>query len=298
MPTVPTMSVIFHPRDNALVAGTYGRGLWVLDDAGPLETLTPDALAKEAVLASITRGREWNLPARQSRFGEGELFAANPELAPTISYYLRDAASGPVTITITDARGRAIRTLSGPAAQGLDRVTWDMRMDPADRMAAGRIAAVQQAGVPRDGAAGPNAGPLVAPGSYDVAIRIPRVPRELRGTIVVDGDAADTMSVADRAARESAVQWAYGLQKSLVAARAAMREASAPTAEDARVVSELTRLVGILGSLSRAIEGFDRAPTADQRRQLGWAYEDATKAIGVVNRLRPSAKIGQPSKPE
>ena len=40
MPTVSVDDAVFQERDNALVVGTHGRGIWVLDDVGPVETLT------------------------------------------------------------------------------------------------------------------------------------------------------------------------------------------------------------------------------------------------------------------
>ncbi len=299
MPTVPTMSVVFHPRDNALVAVTYGRGIWILDDAGPLETLTADAVKKDALFVSVTRGREWNLAARQPKGGEAELYTANPEFNPEISYFVRDGATGSATITITDARGNAVRTLTGPASRGLNRVAWDMRMDPADRASSPRQVAVAQqggGGGRGGGAREGDGGPLVAPGSYTVAIRLPGIASDLHGSVRVDADPNDRISAVDRTARQGAAQWAYGLQKTLVAARAATRDAS-PAADDAMLQSELTRLIGIAGSLVRGVEGFDGPPTADQRRQMQWAYEDATRAIAAVNRRRPGAAITPPPRP-
>ncbi len=301
MPTVPTMSVMFHPRDNALVAATYGRGIWILDDAGPLETLTADATKRDAVLASVTRGREWNLAARQPKGGEGELYTPNPEFNPEISYFLRDGASGSATVTITDARGNVVRTLTGPATRGLNHVAWDMHVDPADRTSPPRQVAVAQQGGAGSGGGreggNQNTGPLVAPGDYGLAITISGIASDLRGSIRVDADPNDRISAADRAARRAAGVWAYGLQKTLVAARAAMRDASGAGTDDATLQMELMRLMGIAGSLVRGVEGFDGPPTADQRRQMQWAYEDATRAIAAVNRRRPGAAIASPPRP-
>jgi hypothetical protein len=65
----------------------------------------------------------------------------DPEFDPVISYYVRDRAQGSSTIAISDGGGRVVRTLRGPAAQGLNRVMWDMHMTsaltPADVGAAG-----------------------------------------------------------------------------------------------------------------------------------------------------------------
>ena len=65
-----------------------------------------------------------------------------------------------------------------------------------------------------------------------------------------------------------------------------MLDQSSPEASDRpRIEAELNRLVGITGGLMRAVEGFPSAPTADQRQQIQWATEDATRVIAAVNRL-------------
>ncbi|MGI8547689.1 MAG: hypothetical protein ACR2M1_10195, partial [Gemmatimonadaceae bacterium] len=50
----------------------------------------------------------------------------NPAPAATISYYLRDALTGPVDVYVTTAQGDTIRKLSGSAYAGLNEVTWDL----------------------------------------------------------------------------------------------------------------------------------------------------------------------------
>jgi hypothetical protein len=174
-----------------------------------------------------------------------------------------------------------------------------MRMDPADpsaRAAQTRVA-VQQAGAPREGAPG-GAGPLVSPGTYRLAIRIPGIANALRGSIQISGDPEARISAVDGYARRAAVMWAYSLEKTLIAARMAMRDAGTAAGADARVRAEITRLIGVAGSLSRAMESFDSAPTADQRQQMAWAYDDAVRAIGMVNRANPEAKIAVPVRPD
>ena len=79
----------------------------------------------------------------------------------------------------------------------------------------------------------------------------------------------------------------YRLQKTLVAARTeAARGAVQAAGNDprGRVQTELDRLIGISGNLMRALESFNAPPTADQRRQTEWLFDDARRAIGEVNR--------------
>jgi hypothetical protein len=182
-PTVSVDDAIIHPRDNALVLGTHGRGIWILDDAGPLEALTPSALRGDAVLAPIAPARIFATYSPQAWFGTGMFFAPNPDFDAGISYYLKNAASGPASIEIADQFGKVIRTLPGPAARGLNRARWDLRADPPAAPAAG--AAPAPGGRGRGG--GPT-GTLVAPGKYRVTIRIPGVAQELTGVITVEPD--------------------------------------------------------------------------------------------------------------
>ncbi|HYC50884.1 MAG TPA: hypothetical protein VEB19_07250 [Gemmatimonadaceae bacterium] len=277
MPTVPVTSVVFHPRDNALVAGTYGRGIYILDDAGPLQSLTAEALRTDAVLASTTTGRQWHVFSSSPDWGVGGWSAPNPDFDASVSYFIRDGATGNATITVSDAAGATVRTLSGPAGRGLHRVTWDMRMDgavPANAMPAGR----------RGGASGA-LGPLVLPGRYTVSVRVPGVTRELRGELQVIGDPMERISDADRRARHAATLRLYALQKQLVAARVEGQPQSL-SAPLRKVQMEVNRLLGITGSQMRIIEGFSTAPTADQRQQLAWLEEDVARVMRELQRAR------------
>ena len=40
MPTLPNNDLVIHPRDNDLVLGTHGRGIWILDNVNALQELT------------------------------------------------------------------------------------------------------------------------------------------------------------------------------------------------------------------------------------------------------------------
>lgn len=313
MPTVPTSVVMFHPRDNALVASTYGRGIWILDDAGPLQTLTAEAIKKDAVLASITRGRQWNLYARLPKGGEGEYYSPNPEFNPTITYYLRDGASGTASIAISDATGNLMRTLQGSLARGLNRVTWDMHMDAAGAGAggggrAGRGGRGGGRGGGGGGRAGGATGPLVLPGKYSVVVTIPGVAQPLRGDLTVIGDPTDSFTAADRKARQDFMMSVYGLEKALATAGGAARLLSAQTdsmkqdltrggaaAAGAkadsltyrvqRVTSEIDRLAAVTGGVRANVESFNSLPTADQRQQALWAADDASRAVATLNAI-------------
>lgn len=306
MPTVPVADLIIHPRDNALIVGTHGRGIWILDDLAPLEALTADVVRSDAHVMPIPRARLWSIWWPQAWFGAGEFFAPNPDYGAVITYYLREAAAGPVQLEVSDAAGHRIRTLPGPANRGLNRAVWDLRLESP----------LQEPSTQEEvmgGYGGPPRAPLVLPGRYAVTVRVPGITRELRGDVTVEGDPRTVFAAADRRARQGALLNLYELQKTLDGARVTMRtlagqadairkvlvgDGPAPraaavglgaldtaAARITQVQADINRQASAVNALSRAIESFASLPTADQQRELDWAFEDATQTVEDVNRL-------------
>jgi photosystem II stability/assembly factor-like uncharacterized protein len=311
MPTVPSDDAVFQVRDNALVVGTHGRGIWVLDDVAPLETLTADAVKADALLMPLHAARLWSTWSPQAWYGHGEFFAPNPDFDAVVSYYLKEGASGQAQVEISDANGTAIRTLRGPATRGMNRVTWDLRMSPPvenDSAVAGGRGGGGAGGGGGGGRGGAPVGPLVLPGRYRVVVKVPGVATELRGELSVEGDPLTNFSDADRRARQTLLMSVYGLQKSLGEARTASRALAAQMNDirkdlvaggDAGAASRADSLAAsialVVGDVDRAfqaangargpIEGYSGLSTADQRRQVDWAFEDAAKAVADFNQL-------------
>ena len=292
MPNVPVNDILVHPRDNDLIAGTHGRGIWILDNISALEALTPDAMRSEAFLVPPARARLLAIYNPQAWYGAGQYFAPNPDFSAAIDYYLREASTDAVGVTIADTRGAIVRALQGTSRAGLNRVSWDMRMEPP------------AAGAPRDtpaagGFGAPPLGPLVLPGAYSVTVNA--AGRSLKGELRVEGDPRVTFSDADRRARQTALLNLYALQTSLSAARIAGATAAGQVDTPGgrgiassragagsrlmQVQADLVAQFNAVSNLSRAIEGYSGLPTADQRRQLDWAFDDAARAVDALNRV-------------
>ena len=99
-----------------LIAGTHGRGFWILDNLTPLR----QTAAAKAALAKNEPYLFKPETATRVRFGTNEPTPWPPELpagesAPPgalIDYYLAKDASGPITLEILDAAGKVVRTYS------------------------------------------------------------------------------------------------------------------------------------------------------------------------------------------
>jgi photosystem II stability/assembly factor-like uncharacterized protein len=186
LPAVSMRDLAVHGND--LIAATHGRGFWMLDNITALRQINDAAAAGEAFLykpaeaINLPPGTENGTPLPKD-----EPFAENPPSGAMIDYWLRSAASGPVTLEILDASGQTLRRFSSadrpaprnpdtlnvqavwmpapeilPATAGMHRWIWDLRATPA----AG-------AGGRGGGAFGGRGGAgTVPPGSYTVRLTV------------------------------------------------------------------------------------------------------------------------------
>lgn len=146
MPTVAFHDLMIHPRENDLIAGTHGRGIWILDDITPLQQATGKVLAQDAHLFESSRpGTHW-LSLGRGGYGRGHLFFAgeNPQPGAAINFYLKETPSDPVIVEVADATGKLKTTYTlKDAHAGLNRLMWDMRFDPEEREMKQQISQMQ-----------------------------------------------------------------------------------------------------------------------------------------------------------
>jgi photosystem II stability/assembly factor-like uncharacterized protein len=149
MPATSIRDVII--KDDDLVAGTHGRGFWILDDITPLRQVNAEIAAAQSFLfrpQTAWRVR-WNMNT-DTPLPPEEPAGENPPDGAIIDYYLGAGAGGVVTLEILDSQGAPVRryssadaleapdsTLSIPAywvrqprvlsnAPGMHRFVWDL----------------------------------------------------------------------------------------------------------------------------------------------------------------------------
>jgi photosystem II stability/assembly factor-like uncharacterized protein len=137
LPVVRVDDLLIHPRDNDLIAGTHGRGIWICDDISPLQQLNEKTLAADVHLFDVRPGTNWLNDVTYSRFiGGQKLFRGeNAPQGTAIHYHLKAAPGSDVKITISDITGKVVRNLTGTKEAGLNRVQWNLRGDPPPRPA-------------------------------------------------------------------------------------------------------------------------------------------------------------------
>lgn len=166
VPTSSVMDLAFQERENDLVLGTHGRGIFVLDDISPLRRLADADLDSRLLLLGATDGQQYDSNAvTAGRFwGNGEFVAPNEAYGVVLTFLANgndlphpddelekarkaaqraagddresdgdeeDAVATPtkVTVTVTNASGDTVRSFTREVHQGINRVVWSMTHD-------------------------------------------------------------------------------------------------------------------------------------------------------------------------
>ena len=262
---------------NDLVVGTYGRGIWILDDISPLRQMAPDVTAEAAHLfkpgdaVRVRRNVNQDTP-----FPPEVPHALNPPEGALIYYYLGTKPVGEVTLDVLDASGAVVRHLSSapvppvaeaarppepnfwlavpqplPTALGVNRATWDLRYDAPPAFSHSFEINANPGLTPPT----PD-GPLALPGTYTVrlavdgkayasTVTVTNDPRSLASRIALAAQARLQMKLY-RGMREAwdAYQQAAALRAALAADTAA--GVNADVAQTAKAL--LARLDSVAGS--------------------------------------------------
>ena len=202
LPAAPVSWITVQEHFNDLVISTYGRGFWILDDIGPLQQMTPQVLASDAHLFAVRPAYRFRFITAPSTPYDDPTVGENPEYGAAMNYYLKTAAAGPVTLTILDAKGEVVRTLTGTGRAGLNRVHWDLRGEPSStiRMRTSPLAPAPHVRLGPEGWRPPAGGGatitiLQPPGEYTVKLSVGG--RELTQAVVVRKDPASAGTEAD-----------------------------------------------------------------------------------------------------
>jgi photosystem II stability/assembly factor-like uncharacterized protein len=123
MPTVPVHDLKIHPRENDLVVGTHGRGIFITDISW-MQELTAGNLGKPVHLFDVETAVRWHDTSRNDRSAQNFERGEAPN-GSVINYMLASPASAPPTIRIYDG-DRMVRELTGTNEAGINEVIWDM----------------------------------------------------------------------------------------------------------------------------------------------------------------------------
>ncbi len=150
-PTISFRDLVIQKRENDLVAASFGRSFFVLDDYSPLREISTETLQKEVVLFQPKDALHYIPKSIIGSYGAQEYIAPNPAFGATFTYYLKDglksgkkaekdafpsweeldakkrAEKPEILLTVKDASGQVVRQIKGKTGKGMHRVNWDLR---------------------------------------------------------------------------------------------------------------------------------------------------------------------------
>ena len=169
VPTAMVRDVAIQKREGDVIAGTFGRGVFILDDYTALREMSPQALGERARLYPLRDAYQFN-ELGQYEASWGNTTYPNPPYGAVLTYSIGQASDAKMAIEIADDQGQRVRRieLSGDAVTpGVHRTAWDLRRDPPAGAAGGRGG---QGGGGGFGGRGGNAGAAVAQARYTATI--------------------------------------------------------------------------------------------------------------------------------
>lgn len=344
LPAVAVHDIIVHPRENDLLLGTHGRGIFILDDATPIQDWPKVDQDQPLHLFPIRDAMRF--PRGFSRYGLGDKVKVmpNPPTGAIINFYMKgpdkqadasdekaekkgkrrkakkdadkpaeeqvqaDKQQAPpkLKVEILAGDGQVIRTLKRVRAKpGLNRISWDLRLDPPRPRRAGDSD-------PLAFFFGPSGGAYVVPGSYrvrltlgdtvveqpvevtidptldfavDVAADVQSMVMQLndmrsgindalRGLDTISGQLTDREKTLKQLKREQSEELAEAWKTYTEEHKTLLERLERP--EGKTYWSQSPQLSDLVSGLSRSLDGAFQAPTAAQQdffKELVEAYD-------------------------
>ncbi len=202
LPTIAVRDLEIQRREGDLVVGTFGRGVYILDDYSPLRSnskklKSPTLFGVRDTWLYVPDGRRgWG---GKGDFGVGRYSADNPPYGAVFAYYLpkdlqtekdkrqkaeseqakeggdnpypswdqlrrEDREEAPsITLTVRDSSGNVIQRINAPAGKGFHRIAWNMRYPAPDPINL-------KPDTDRAPWESPPKGPMALPGEYSVSM--------------------------------------------------------------------------------------------------------------------------------
>ncbi|MFQ5537971.1 MAG: WD40/YVTN/BNR-like repeat-containing protein [Gemmatimonadota bacterium] len=289
LPTVAVNDLVVHPRENDLVLGTHGRGVWILDQINAFQEMNEEVAAATLHLFSMEPAEQIRYRRERAHTGNMIFEGANPPRGAVVDYWL-GRGDMDVTAYVLDEEGRTVATLRPRGTQGMNRILWNLRYgtgegaDGESRAAGRRFR-------------GPSGGALVPPGLYTVVVaadgqearqvvqvrddpRMDTDPWVRRGWSRTVQQLTDLLSAAQKAARE--------VSRTHTLARDSEQDLPPELLDKvADLDREFSELVSRTARLRFGAEGWVGPLSADQESQHAFLAEMLATLSGEWAKVKP-----------
>ncbi len=204
IPGVAVRAIAIQPKENALVMGTHGRGIFIIDEISPLRQIGPEMLEDTLAFLDLPPA-VIRLPRSGKPFGGAGNFAGpNPPASAQIAYYMKKRHTfGKMRLEVYDEGGQLIKDLPPGKSGGINLVQLPLRLPPPkaaptrNRMALG--------------------GSLITPSLLegDYVVRITKGKDTFEHKITLAPDPKSLYSPADRRKQQETLQVLYDMTERL-----------------------------------------------------------------------------------
>ncbi len=138
LPASPMYWLDIPEHFNDLVVGTYGRGIWILDDITPLQQLTEEIAESKIHLFDPKAAYRFHPVSMVMQFFPEPSFGKDPPNGAALHYWLSESLDttlqDSLSFVITNSTGDTVRTIKHRGKPGLNRVWWDFTDDPTTKL--------------------------------------------------------------------------------------------------------------------------------------------------------------------
>ena len=129
LPHAPMYWIEVQEHFNDLVIGTYGRGIWILDDITALQQAPADLSEKTLHLFKPKDTYRFRPVTSNMQFFPEASWGQDPPFGAAINFWLKDKMET-IEVILIDESGDTIRTIETKGKPGINRVWWDLNVKP------------------------------------------------------------------------------------------------------------------------------------------------------------------------
>jgi photosystem II stability/assembly factor-like uncharacterized protein len=303
MPATSTRDLII--KNDDLIAGTHGRGFWILDNITPLRQLAGKQIKDEVILYKPQNAYRirWSMYP-DTPLPKEEPAGQNPPDGSIIDYYLPERVDGLATLEINDAKGNLVRRYTSAdkpyeipdvnipldwirpqqilsTEKGSHRFMWDMHYPPLNIAPSFPISAIYHNTAPESTA------PWVMPGTYTVKLTTNN--KSLFSKVTVLMDPRVKISPDDLQKQHDLSMICYQRRKQITALLKEIHESQELQRSDPlnQLAKQFSRLNSAFGSLFNTLQEADMTPTSQLVESLRACEENYTKLETTWLNLKP-----------
>lgn len=129
LPPAPVYWISLQEHFDDMIIGTYGRGVFILDDISPFRELAK-ANKEEVNFMPVQDAYRFQTIQSMKNDGTSLIRGQNPSYGANLDFFLPDTNAKEISIAIQDMNGNEIRKLTPrKTTRGVNRVMWDLRYE-------------------------------------------------------------------------------------------------------------------------------------------------------------------------